>query len=170
VTASLDLEAAATLFAGLGEVHARLTERQQFIADLEGAIDSPETRAISFLGSSAAGGIGGALAPHQWGPAMGFTWFVQLVTVGPLNSGDTLALYRGRSIFDNEPQRLKQQWIGTNGTWQAWAPGRTALKLAGGKDGVVFDPGSGSLTGGTRYFVNIDVIQVADRALAMFLV
>jgi hypothetical protein len=164
VTASLDIEAAATLFAGLGEVHQQLAERQAQLADLADAISNPETAGISFLGSQA------PYAVPKWGPALGHSWFVQLVTVGPLNSGDTLALYRGMTTLDNQPQRKKIEWLGTNGTWQQWTPGRTGFWLRGGKDSVVFDGGSGTLTSATRYFVNIDVIDVADRALAMFLV
>jgi len=170
VTASLDAQLAVQLRASMDGVAWQLSQRQAYLADLMQGITSPEAPAIVFLGSAAAGGVGGAFAPSSWGPAMGFTWFVQLMTVGPLASGDTLAIYRGRTAFDNEPQRLKNQFAGTNGTWQVWHPGRTGFKLAGGKDGVVFDPGSGTLTSSTRYFVNIDVIQVADRHLATFLV
>jgi hypothetical protein len=162
-TASLDIEAAATLFAGLGEVHAQLAARDQFITDLADAITNPETAGISFLGSQA------PYAVPKWGPSLGFSWFVQLVTVGPLGSGDTLAAYRGLTTLDNQPQRKKNEWLGTNGTWQPWTPGRTGFWLRGGKDGLVFDGGSGTLTSATRYYVNIDVIQVADRALALFL-
>jgi hypothetical protein len=164
VTASLDIEAAATLFAGLGEVHAQLTERQQFIEDLAGCITNPETAGISFTGSQ---------APYpvpKWGPALGVTWFVQLVTVGPLAAGDTLAVYRGLTSLDNQPQRKKNEWYGTNGIVQEWTPGRTGFWITGGKDGLVFDAGSGTLTAGTRYYVNVDVIQVASRALALFLI
>ena len=161
--ATLDIEAAATLFAGLGEVHAQLAAREDFITDLADCITCPETPGISFLGSAA------PYAVPKWGPALGFSWFVQLVMVGPLGANDTLAAYRGLTTLDNQPQRKKNEWVGTNGVWQPWTPGRTGFWLRGGKDGLVFDAGSGSLTGSTRYYVNIDVIQVADRALAAFL-
>lgn len=127
-------------------------------------VTCPEAPAISFTGSQAP-----YVAPN-WGPARGWSWFVQLVTVGPLGSGDTLALYRGKSTADNQLQRLKNEFAGTAGAWQVWHPGRTGLQLVGGRDGLVFDGGSGTLTSGTRYFVNVDVIQVADAALTAFLV
>lgn len=167
--ASLDAQLAVQLCASMDGVARALGERQRALADLAESISNPETRSISFLGSAASATAGKAFAPDSWGPAMGWSWYVQMVTVGPLASGDTLAVYRGKTSFDNEAQRLKNQWLGTNGTWQVWTPGRTGFVLRGGKDGVVFDPGSGSLTSATRYFVNIDVIQVADRYLAQFL-
>jgi len=170
VTASLDAQLAVQLCASMDGVARQLGQRQSYLADLMEGITSPEAPAIAFLGSAAAGGVGGAYAPQSWGPAMGFTWFVQLMTVGPLASGDTLAVYRGLTAYDNEDQRLKNQFTGANGTWQVWHPGRTGLQLRGGKGGLVFDPGSGTLTSATRYFVNVDVIQVADRHLASFLV
>lgn len=166
---SLDVQAAAALSASIGGLAAQLARRDQYLADLAEGISCPEAPAISFLGSAAPGGFGGAYAPPSWGPTYGFTWFVQMITVGPLGSGDTLAIYRGRTTADNEDQRLKNELIGTNGGWQIWHPGRTGFSLRGGRDGVVFDGGSGTLTSGTRYFVNIDVIQVADRHLAQFL-
>ena len=166
---SLDAQLAAQLDLSINGLTHALGERQRALADLAEGINNPETRSISFLGSAATTAQGGAHAPSPWGPAMGWSWYVQLVTVGPLASGDTLALYRGRSAWDNEPQRLKNQWVGTNGTWQVWHPGRTGFVLRGGRDGVVLDPGSGTLTSATRYFVNIDVIQVADRYLAQVL-
>lgn len=166
---SLDAELAAQLNLSINGLTQALGERQRSLADLAEGISNPETRSIAFLGSAAPGGAGGGHAPSPWGPALGWSWYVQLVTVGPLASGDTLAIYRGRSQYDNEPQRLKNQFLGTAGTWQVWHPGRTGFVLRGGRDGVVLDPGSGSLTSATRYFVNIDVIQVADRYLAQFL-
>lgn len=166
---SLDAQLAAQLDLSINGLTHALGERQRSLADLAEGIFNPETRAINFLGSAATTAVGGAYAPAPWGPPMGWSWYVQLVTVGPLGSGDTLAVYRGKTGNDNEPQRLKNQFVGTNGTWQVWHPGRTGFVLRGNRDGVVFDPGSGTLTSGTRYFVNIDVIAVADRYVAQFL-
>lgn len=163
MTAQLDIAAAATLYAGLEELSGQLTARERHLEELAEAITNPETQGIAFKGSDA------PYAVPKWGPTLGFCWFVQIATVGPLGGSDTLAMYRGVSTLDNQPQRKKNEWYGANGTWQAWNPGRTGLWLRGGKDGLVFDGGSGTLTSGTRYYVNIDVIQVADRALALFL-
>ena len=162
--ATLDFQAAADLYAGLATVSGQLAARQAFLEELSEAITCPETAGISFLGSAAT-----PYVVPKWGPTLGYSWFVQIVTVGPLASADTLAVYRGLTPNDNQPQRKKQEWLGTNGTWQTWNPGRLGLWLRGGKEGLVFDGGSGSLTGATRYYVNIDVIQVADAALAAYL-
>lgn len=163
---SLDAQLAVQLCASVDGLTRAMGERQRALADLAEAIFNPETRSISFLGSDITGGFG--VAP-TWGPPLGWSWYVQMVTVGPLASGDTLAIYRGRSKSDNQDQRLKNQFLGTNGTWQVWHPGRTGFALAGNKDGLVFDAGSGSLTSATRYFVNVDVIAVTDRYRAQFL-
>ena len=160
----LDFQAAAELYAGLATVSGQLAQRQAFLDELAEAITCPETAGISFLGSAAT-----PYTVPKWGPTLGYSWFVQIVTAGPLASGDTLAMYRGLSGNDNQSQRKKQEWLGSNGTWQTWNPGRLGFWLRGGKEGLVFDGGSGTLTSGTRYYVNIDVIQVADRALAAYL-
>lgn len=158
------MQAAAELYVALGAVSQQIAQRQAFMDLLGDAITCPETPGISFLGSQAT-----PYSVPKWGPALGWSWFVQLVTIGPLGSGDTLAIYRGLTTADAKAQRKKNEWLGTNGTWQTWTPGRTGFWLRGGKEGLVFDGGSGSLTSATQYYVNIDVIQVADPVLAPFL-
>lgn len=161
----------AQIAAGLAGLCRRLDDREIQVRSLAESVSAPEAPGISFTGSQAPGGLMGAYAPAQWGPSLGFTWAVQIITVGPLASGDTLAVYRGLSTSDNNPQRLKYEFSGANGTWQAWSPGRTGLILHGGREGLVFDPGisGGTLTSATRYFVNIDVIQIEDQQFPYFL-
>jgi hypothetical protein len=161
---ALEAEIAARLCASLDGVSAQLFRREDYLREISEGVTNPETPAISFTGS-----IATPYVPLSWGPTFGYRWYIQLVTVGPLASGDTLAIYRGRSPSDNVGQRLKNQFTGSNGAWQAWHPGRTGMVLVGGRDGLVFDGGSGTLTSATRYYVNVDVIQVADRQLAQFL-
>lgn len=163
MTAGLELDFAAQLYASMNGLAGQLDRREQRIAQLAEGVQALECHAISFTGADV------PYAPKQWGPTSGFTWFVQLVTVGPLGSGDILAVYRGRSTADNEPQRKKNEFVGTAGAVQVWHPGRVGLRLAGNCDGLVFDGGTGTLTTATRYWVNVDVIQVADACLGPFL-
>jgi hypothetical protein len=169
VTVDARADVSFRLAASLEGLCRRMDDREAQVRNLAESVSAVETRGIAFLGSSAPGGLNGALAPHQWGPSLGWTWAVQLITVGPLGTGDTLAVYRGKTSSDNETQRLKYQFAGSNGEWQAWSPGRTGLILHGGREGLVFDPGSGTLTSATRYFVNVDVIQVEDQYFSYFL-
>lgn len=167
MTISIDseLDFYTRLLASNEAVAHEMSRRSCLIEQLAEDVTYPEPATISFIGSAAT-----PLVSPKWGPGLGFTWFMQLITVGPLASGDTLALYRGFSQYDNQAQRKKIEWVGTNGTWQTWVPGRTGFRLTGAKDGtLLFDGGSGSLTSATRYTINADVIQVADRSLALFL-
>jgi hypothetical protein len=165
----LSVQAGLSLEAHVAGLNRRLDDREKQVRELAESVSAPEAPGISFTGASAAGGLMGAYAPPQWGPTLGYIWAVQIITVGPLGTGDTLAIYRGLTSSDNNPQRLKYQFSGANGAWQTWSPGRTGLVLHGGREGLVFDPGSGTLTSATRYFVNIDVIQIEDKNFPYFL-
>ena len=163
MTIGADFQAGLQLQASVDALSEQLRRRDRRAELLADAIIHADVPAISFLGSSAP-----YTAPN-WGPTLGYTWFIQLMTVGPLGSGDTLAVYRGRGTQANQPQNKKNEFLGTNGAWQAWNAGRTGIKLTGGQGGLVFDGGSGSLTSATIYYVNIDAIQVRDDQLGFFL-
>lgn len=162
-------DAQVRLALGIETLARKMDEREVQTRELAESVGAVETPGIAFTGAQAPGGLNGAYAPPQWGPALGWIWAVQTITVGPLASGDTLAVYRGMTTADNGFQRLKYQFAGAAGQWQVWHPGRTGLILHGGREGLVFDPGSGTLTSATRYFVNVDVIQVEERYLSYFL-
>ena len=160
----LDVEVSARLCAALDSNTLALQMQERRRALMANDVRCSEATSISFLGSAAP-----AVSPADWGPSTGWNWAIQTVTVTPLGSSDVLKLYRGTSGPGmNLANRLKQSFIGSATVdTVTWHPGRTGLVLHGfGSDGLVF---AGTLTSGTTYFVNFEIIEVSDAQLPYFL-
>lgn len=154
------IAATATLEAGLEDLSGQLREEQDWRERLAGAVAPVSVPAIGAFTSSQV-----PYLQAQWGPALGYVWAIQRLTVSGLASSDSLIVYRGQSIADTTgAQNLLQGWIGSLGYAQAWTPGRTGCIL-GPRQNLIF---TGTLSGGP-YYANADVIQIESWILPYFL-
>lgn len=162
MTAGIDFEVAGHLTAAVADLVTEMRADRDRRAKMAAAVWYVQTPAISFAGSAA------PYNPPGWGPATGYAWAVQRITVTPVGDDDLLTVYRGHSSADANPQNALNQW-GAGGTpdlaTQPWHPGRTGLILMP-DESLVFD---GGLTSDTQYFANIDVIQLNLEQLPYFL-
>lgn len=106
-----------------------------------------------------------AFAP-DWGPAPGWSWAVQTMSVEGLGTSDQLNLYIGSSkasaVLGNGRFTFT---VTAAGAISTYGPGRTGMVLSGkGQDSLAF---SGSVAAAVT--VNTEVIQVADAQLPYFL-
>jgi hypothetical protein len=94
---------------------------------------------------------------------LGWRWAVQAVVCNGLAGTDSMTVYRGAAPSSAQPQNQL-------GILTPAAPmlhrGRTGL-LLDAQQSLVF---GGTLTGGSLYTINVDVISVSDRALCRFLI
>jgi len=131
--------------------------RQQQAAEYE-EISYRPLQPLQFLGSAATATP--AVLPVFC--PLGWWWAVQAIVCNGLTGTDSMTVYRGAGPSSAQPQNEL-------GILTPAAPmlhrGRTGL-LLGAQQSLVF---GGTLTGGSTYTVNVDVIAVSDRALCRFL-
>lgn len=162
MTAGIDLEVAGHLTAAVADLVTEMRADRTRRAKMAAAVWYVQAPSISFAGSAA------PYAPPAWGPSTGYAWAVQRMTVTPIQSTDTLTVYRGHSTSDVNGQNALNEWGGgatPSLATQPWHPGRTGCILMD-DESLVF---AGSLTSATQYFVNIDVIQLNLEQLPYFL-
>ena len=102
----------------------------------------------------------------DFGPKPGFNWAVQAVAVQGLGTSDQLNLYLGQSVSATVAGYGRFTFtVAAAGAVSTWLPGRTGLVLRGRSlDSIVF---GGSIAGAVT--VNIDVVQVTDEYLPLYL-
>jgi hypothetical protein len=155
----LDYEAAAELYFTLQEATGALQEAERWRAGLADSVWYVSAPADSF-----------AAVPYalkEWGPKAGFSWAVQRITVSGLGTSDVLTAYKARSTSEVKAQNaLFTFTVAVAGAVASWTPGRAGLILLGRERGSLAFDGTISAT----ITVNIDVIQVDDEHMALFLV
>lgn len=157
----IDLEVSARLCAALDANTMALLDTEARRRLMFAAVTALSPMSVTFKGSAAP-----LVAPSDWGPRTGWSWAIQTVTVTPLGSSDVLKLYRAKSPAQVDLNNLKFSFVGTSTVdTLTWHPGRTGFVLHAG-EGLGF---SGTLTSGTTYMVNFEVIQVSDDQLPYFL-
>ena len=123
---------------------------------------------VSYLSAPAVSSGVLPFATPQWGPASGWAWAVQRITVAGFGATtDFIIAYRGNnansdSVPDNALFTFQEAVAGGTATWH---PGRTGLVLRG-EESLVF---GGTLTGGGQLVVSCDVIQLSMAKLPYFL-
>jgi hypothetical protein len=93
---------------------------------------------------------------------LGWNWAVQAIVCNGLSGADSMIVFRGAAPSSAVPQN--QLGILTPAAPMLHRGGKGTLLKA--QQSLVF---GGTLTGGTTYTVNIDVIEVADARLPRFL-
>jgi hypothetical protein len=123
---------------------------------------------VSYLSAPAVSSGVLPFATPQWGPASGWAWAVQRITVAGFGATtDFVIAFRGNnansdSVPDNALFTFQEAVAGGTATWH---PGRTGLVLRG-EESLVF---GGTLTGGGQLVVSCDVIQLSMSKLPYFL-
>lgn len=138
----------------VSELQAEARRKAQLAADV--AYISPGAISLASL----------PVAEADWGPAKGWVWAVQRITVAGFGAtSDFVIAYRGTSTTDavaaNALFTFQEAVAGGTATWH---PGRTGLVLRG-DESLVF---GGTITGSAGV-VSIDAIQLAISKLPYFL-